>query len=148
MEPLGIVDPSLQRLYRYWEQKRGTRICPARRDIDPLDFSYILGWVMLLDVSGKPPQFSYRLHGTEVARQEGVELTGKRLADHPHPETRAHLEEVWRKVVEQGVPSHELSERPTYFEPRPFEVLRLPLSSDGTVIDMLLVAVSPHTFAR
>ena len=54
MNAFSITDESLRRLYLYLDEKRGARAFPARRDIDPLDFPYLLGWILLLDVSHAP----------------------------------------------------------------------------------------------
>jgi len=148
MNAFSITDESLRRLYLYWDEKRGARPFPARRDIDPLDFRYLLGWILLLDVSHAPLRFNYRIYGTEIGLQEGLELTGKSLDEHPRPETRRELETAWRQVVETGVPVYEVYERETVGSLRNFEALRLPMSSDGRVIDMLLVAVSPQMAGR
>src|SRR4051794_34289618 len=53
----GIRAARLQRLHPYWTERKGDRRMPARRDIDPLDFPYLLGNIMLLDVVGEPPRF-------------------------------------------------------------------------------------------
>jgi len=39
--------------------EEGERRFPARADIDPLDFGYVLGHVMLLDVLRDPLRFRY-----------------------------------------------------------------------------------------
>ena len=61
-----IADPRLRRFYDYWTGKCGERRFPARRDIDPLDFPYVLGNLMLVDVLRDPQRFRVRLHGTNL----------------------------------------------------------------------------------
>src|SRR5215471_13459596 len=83
-----IREPRLKRLFAYWcAAKRGRRM-PARRDLDPLDFPYALGYVMLVDVLREPLRFRVRLHGTEITRRVFYDLTGKLLDDIPDPEYR------------------------------------------------------------
>jgi len=133
-----IEDEALQRLYRYWSDKRGTRRFPARRDIDPLEFIYILGWVTLVDVTHAPLRFRFRLYGSELARRLGTDLTGKYLDEHPQREFGALLQQSWQQVVERGEPSCVRYERVINGEVRQWESLRMPMSSDGTTVDMLL----------
>jgi hypothetical protein len=40
---LEIDDDRLRRLFAYWLEKRGERPFPAKAEIDPVEFSYILG---------------------------------------------------------------------------------------------------------
>ena len=62
---LPIKHPKLQQLYDYWSVKRGERKMPSRADIDPLDMTFVMGNVILVDViAGEPPGFRIRLHGT------------------------------------------------------------------------------------
>ena len=56
-----IAHPKLRKLYEYWDNKRGERIMPARANIDPLDMTYIVGNVILVDViAGETPRFRIR----------------------------------------------------------------------------------------
>jgi hypothetical protein len=134
----AIEDDRLRRLFQYWDAKRGSRRCPARADIDPLDFAYVIGWVNLLDVSYNPLRFRFRLHGTELRSKNQVDLTGKYLDEHPLADLRAYIEPIWRDVVERGVPTHGFYEQTVANAPHRYEALRLPLSADGQTIDMLL----------
>ncbi len=62
-------------LYRYWREKCGKRIMPARRDIDPAEIPALLPYVSIIHkVEGK---FRFRLVGSAVARQFGRDLTSK-----------------------------------------------------------------------
>src|SRR5260221_12473198 len=84
-DPLaGLSDAALDRLYAYLEAKRGTREFAARRDIDPLDFAYALGNVILLDVLYQPLRFRFRLVGSVISGRVGYDMTGKFLHRHPH----------------------------------------------------------------
>lgn len=140
-----IEDETLQRLYRYWAEKRGSRRFPARRDIDPLDFAYILGWVTLVDVTHAPLRFRFRLYGSELARRLGADLTGKYLDEHPQREFGELLQQSWQNVVVHGEPTCERYEHIVDGETRFWESVRMPLSTDGTTIDMLLAGTRART---
>ena len=136
----SIKDDGLRRLYQYWDGKRAGRRFPARVDIDPLDFPYILGWVALLDVSYNPLRFRYRLHGSELVEYHGVDMTGKFLDEHPREELRQRFQRGYASAIEQRGPTHASYDRVVDDRLRGFESLRLPLSSDGTTIDVLMIA--------
>ena len=72
--PSQIEDRRLARLYDYWLSRKGTRRFPSRRDIDPVDFHYVLGHVMLIDVLRDPLRFRVRLHGSDMARWANYDL--------------------------------------------------------------------------
>lgn len=135
-----IRDARLARLYAYWSECRGARRFPSRQDIDPLDFTYVLGNIMLLDVLRDPIRFRVRLHGSNVGRYVGFDLTGKMLDELPGPEYRAYVIDRCRNLVTDNRPlairRHRiLDDRLSYYE-----ALWLPLSDDGVEVNMLLCA--------
>jgi hypothetical protein len=71
----AVQDSRLCRLFSYWLAKKGDRRCPSRGDIDPLDFAYVLGHVILFDVIRDPLRFRVRVHGTEMVRRARYDLT-------------------------------------------------------------------------
>jgi hypothetical protein len=140
-----IGDDALRRLYLYWDEKRAGRHFPARRDIDPVDIAFILGWVMLIDVTHNPLRFRFRLHGSEMGARLGRDLTGRYVDEHPRPELGRHMYKAWSEVVSKARPMHGFYDDTLDNRLVRFESLRLPLSSDGQTIDMLLVAVRDRT---
>ena len=137
----NIETPSLQRLYAYWEERRRGREFPARRDIDPLDFRYALGHVMLLDVLHQPLRFRFRLHGTALTLRAGYDMTGKMADELPNAKNRDMLIARCRTVVEQRRPLVKAAERLVGRRMFNFEVLWLPLSEDGSTISILMGAL-------
>src|SRR3546814_3977231 len=72
---IQLDKPALQQLYAYWDDKRAGRPYPTREDIDPLELKFILGCLLLLDVERKPGlRFRYRLFGSEIAHQQGLDM--------------------------------------------------------------------------
>lgn len=54
------TNTDLIRMYQYWQSKRGaTRPFPSRRDIDPLEFTFALNKVSLIDVMANPRRFFF-----------------------------------------------------------------------------------------
>jgi hypothetical protein len=137
-----VVDPLLQRLYRYWDDKRAGREMPARGDVDPLDLRYILGQLILVDVLPEEPlRFRIRLHGSELARRAGYELTGKMLDELPTTEFRLLAHRSFTTAVETRLPFHSIRDRLLDGKSKRYEALMLPLSRDGDGVDMLLVGL-------
>lgn len=137
----GIADTALRRLYDYWRSARADGALPARSDIDPLDMAYVLGHVFLVDIEGDPPAFRYRLFGAELAEQAHYELTGKTVDEIPAQDMREVLKKAYARVFEikEAILIH--NGRLLDFQPRPYEALLLPMSTDGTAVDMILGAL-------
>ena len=135
-----IKSDRLRRLFDYWESKRAGRLLPARAALDPVDFSYALATVALVDVFRDPLRFRFRLVGTEIVSRDGTDLTSKTTDDHPLPEYRALLRQTYSDVVASAMPAVFRRERLMDDKLRQYEVLYLPLAADGVTVDMLLVA--------
>jgi hypothetical protein len=137
----GIREARLRRLYAYWLERKGERRMPARRDIDPLDFPYLLGHIMLIDVVREPLRFRVRLHGTALVKLSAYELTGKLLDELPNTAYRAYAIERCRGLVASGEPAIVHHDRVLDGRRRNYEALWLPLSDDGSIVTMLLCAL-------
>lgn len=117
---------------------------PSRTDIDPLDLPWILGNLSLLEVhrpDGGGLRYRYRLMGSRVAQRLHYDLTGKWLEEMREPGYRERLYERYATIVSARVP---MIERPNLIVDgriHDYEILRLPLSSDGENVDMLVIAV-------
>lgn len=137
-----ITAPQLRQLYAYWTARRGCRRFPGRADFDPIGLRFILGNLILVDVlDGETPRFRIRLHGSNLARRHGYELTGKMLDELPVSEQRDLARRSFTSVAQSGAPLH--AHRDLWFDGRRvrYETIVLPLSTDGVAIDMLLVGL-------
>lgn len=133
-----IEVPMLRQLYHYWDERRRGRPFPARRDLDPAEFRFALGHVLLIDVLYEPLRFRFRLHGSALALRAGYDMTGRMVDELPGPENRAVLLNRCRDLVATRAPFATRSERMTDGRIRRYEVLWLPLSDDGESITMLM----------
>jgi hypothetical protein len=139
---LDIRHPRLRQLYDYWDGKRGARSMPARADLDPVDFRFVIGDVVLADViDGEPPRFRIRVHGSNLVDRVHCELTGKLLDEMPAPEFRDLVTRSFRKVVRTKAPLHVLAARPLDGRMQRYETIILPLSSDSKRVDRLMVGM-------
>jgi hypothetical protein len=136
---IASADERLCRLYRYWNGRRGGRRFPSRDDVDPLDFPYALGRVSLIEVERDPLRFRFRLVSTGLTEHLGYEMTGKYVDDLPEPSMREFTRAFYERALDRHAPLHEAStvliERYTW----QYEVLVLPLASDGETVDMLMI---------
>jgi len=137
-----IKHPRLRRLYEYWSAKRGERKMPARADIDPVDMTFIIGNLILVDVRPGPPLgFHIRLHGTNLVDRVGYELTGKMLDELPQTEFRELSRLSFTKVATTGEPLHVQRDRLIDDRLRRYETLIMPMSGNGEAVDMLLIGL-------
>jgi len=134
-----IRHPDLLRLYDYWVSRHHGELFPSRQDIDPADFKFALGVVTLVDVLHDPLRFRFRLIGSVMAQRMGWDLTGKMVDDVPDDTYREGLLAAYHRMIADRQPSTTLYERLIDGKTRRFEVLRLPLATDGKTIDMLLL---------
>jgi hypothetical protein len=137
-----FTDARLDQAFAYWCRKAAGRPLPRRRDIDPIEIPKLLPDVMLVDVEADA-RYRYRLIGTQNTRAHGVNATGRFLDDVlPGPEYRAHVLRLYDETVGRGRPLYSecLFFAPQRHEPeRHTKVLFLPLSPDGTSVNMVLV---------
>ena len=136
--------PTLQRLYRDWKARRRGRF-PLRRDFDPLDFRYILGGMSLIEVCRDPLRFLVRVHGTKLAQQIGMELSGKFIDQAPRTEFFRLAELHYQDAVESECAS--MANHIAFVGDEAVwdaEALMLPLSLGGETLDFLLAAIVHH----
>ena len=139
-----IVDPQIRRFVEYLRDRRGDARYPARAALDPLDFRYVLGDVVIIEAHRSPEgsqwpwNFRYRLVGVNVVERDGYNLANKTLEDLPEPEYRERVRMTWLEVCETGKPAHFVRELVLDGRLRCYEVVVLPLASNGEDIDMLI----------
>ncbi len=128
----------LRQLFQYWDEKRGHRPAPSRDDIDPAGMVGFLPNLFLIDVEEEPRRYRIRLMGTALVHWSGRDLTG------------CHVDEITDQVL--GA----LDELVTTWEPWLvtgeyeqktgrvilYELLALPLSSDGATANMILGGIT------
>ena len=139
-----IESPTLRRFFQYYLEKRGNRAFPSRADLDPLDFPYALGDVTLVNVRHNPLNFSFRLDGSRHVERFGFDLTGRSLEEFPYPEMRKAIFESYKEIIDHREPRRyfrDLESGGRWFR---YETLLLPLSSDGSTIDMIVSVISFH----
>ena len=75
----GLRAPLLHKMDRYWNRLcMGGRL-PRKAAIDPADIKSLLPYLSVADHIGQPPRFRFRLVGTEVAKINSLDFTGRWL---------------------------------------------------------------------
>jgi hypothetical protein len=126
-------------IFAYWASRRRWSRLPSRRDIEPMALKRHLPTVSLIDVAHHKGAFRFRLAGTGLYPVFGREITGLGL-DQVYPGQEA---EYWRTQLETvtrdrrpAAGQHSLAWRG--LGRLSLLWLRLPLSSDGETVDMIL----------
>jgi hypothetical protein len=128
-----------EELFAYWASLRAAGRLPGRRDIDPAQFKRHLPTVSLIDVALEPLDFRIRLAGTGLYGVFGGEITGRRLAEIYSPAALDYWRRELGQVVAERRPAvgaHNLAWRGASH--LSILWLRLPLSSNGRDVDMIL----------
>jgi hypothetical protein len=139
----AIRSEVLCQLVAYWRRIRGARRMPARRDFDPLEARFAIGYVSLVEVHRDPLRFYFRLDGTRQVELFGIDCTRRYLDEAVPPEDAAMVAASYGEVVRHGEPRYH--RRQITFRRRliDYEVVILPFSSDGERVDLLMVGIVP-----
>jgi hypothetical protein len=93
------------RLHDYWQELRGARLMPARRDIDAVEIWSLLPYIHVSEWHENPDRVRYRVAGTEVVASIGREISGHWLTDfHTDPKDIAETMTLYRQVVARRAP--------------------------------------------
>jgi hypothetical protein len=145
LQDLERCGPKAVALYQYWNARRGVRSMPGRSDIDPLEMRPWLPRLMLVDVDSDGPRFTYRLVGTKIVELLGVNPTGCAVESAWPEEAAASVLRSYEEVVQTRAPVFCQQTRQWLADQEPSAwAMRLPLSSDGIEVDMVLAYLSDN----
>jgi hypothetical protein len=143
-DPDALRSRELRAAFDYWQDKRGSRPMPSRTDIDPSEMVPWLSQTLLVDVvyadgEDRPLDFRFRLVGTDVVERYGHEFTGRHLSSLDLDGKAAEIMNEYGLAVSRAKPQYFVDEF-VQFSGRPmhYERLLMPLSDDGTNVNMLL----------
>jgi hypothetical protein len=126
--------------YRYWESKRQGRELPSRADLDPLEMKDWLAGIILVDVQQHPRKLTYRVVGSRSVDLRKADVTGKTVEEGFHGPTLAEVLENYRLVVEERMLVYDYDGTISHSGlMRDSETLMLPLSTDGKIVDKVIV---------
>jgi hypothetical protein len=94
-----IQHPDLRRLFGYWRDRAGDNPLPARADLDPVDFFYLITRVALVEIiETVPATFRWRVCGSWYREEFGIEGTGMMVEDWPFIDQREAWLTAYRNV--------------------------------------------------
>lgn len=131
--------PDIRLVLEYWQQKCAGRIMPSRADIDPSELRRFLPHITLVDVVADERRFVYRLVGTSEVELRGYDPTGRPVA-----------EAFFATSAHEALKHYEaaLTTKAPHYVADPFQAvdrfigeedLFLPLSQDGSAVNMVMV---------
>lgn len=124
-----------------WQQRRGDRVLPARRDFVAEDFQPWFGHIRIVRLEGDPPRYRVTLTGTTVVQYDGRELTGTLLDEALPPAAWRRLKPFYEQAVRDRRPVYDrVMAGPAVQAFKRVERLILPCGMDGKV-DTLVTAV-------
>ncbi len=119
---------------------------PTRADLDPLDFPYALGHLILVDVERDPMRFRFRLYGTALINffRDG-DYTGRYADELLPPDYAPYVVELYRTAVASRIPRYARRELVMNNRRLFYEALTLPLAdpANPAEIAMLVVLLIP-----
>lgn len=126
-----------------WKRKSGDRFAPSRDEFDWLEMPMaVVPRIMIVDVLTSPLDFQYRYFGTWHVECHGRDMTGARVSEYEEEDYRDFVHAGYAKVVEARRPTLSVVSMILNDLPYQCEILRLPLSSDGRTVDMIMVVES------
>ncbi len=128
-----------EELFAYWASHRESGRLPKRSHIHPSHFKRHLPTISLIDVGSDPRTYRLRLAGTGLYGVYGREITGRTLEEIYNTSAAEYWRRELDKVVQERRPAagvHNLGWRGAPHVSILW--LRLPLSSNGSDVDMIL----------
>lgn len=146
----GTESVLIREVYQYWMQKRGDRAAPPRADIDPIEMRVFLPNVVLLDVEQSPRRYRTRLMGTAFVEEYGEDTTGRYLDEVDLGQEKQRLFTALDAVVASCTPTYmkPMENRLTNGRLIRFERIVMPLSNDGTTVNMLLICLIARDLSK
>ena len=141
--PIEECEPaSLRQLYEYWDRARGGEPWLRHADLRPWEFAAALPHIALID---RPPPdrpgMRIRLVGEEIRNERFGYLRGHLVEDvGVVPWYRDHLVARYHAAFAEAAPSFESVRVFHEFKRIFYNRLILPLTSNGTAADILMVA--------
>jgi len=136
-DPGSIHSLRLRRLYDYWLAKADARALLARADIDPVEIRWAIGHLSLIDVD-PGGEYRFRLDAPRNAEFFKRDMTGLTLAEYPFPERAGFMRAGYDAAVATRRPQLAARDFTIDYRRWQYEILLLPLSTDGDKVNMLM----------
>lgn len=133
---------STKALYAYWNELRGSRSAPDRRDIDPTRIRESLANTFILEL-GEDNEFAFRIAGSHLCTAYCRELKARSFSRLWHQRDKDAMDTLVRAVTEDHAVALVTFQGTTAVNTRTsFEVILLPLRHNGTTQSRILGAMT------
>lgn len=144
-----IGSPKLRILYAYWESLPRQPHWPRKADIDPVAIAMSLSHVILAKWDAERKDFLHLICGDTVDHVHGVRSTKRHLRDVWPEELAQGMVEAYRQPIVHQVPvQQQLAKCDDSGVDLRYERILLPMSTDGTGIDVLFGGLDRLTGPR
>lgn len=135
---------ALGRLLDYWENLRGERDLPESVEIDPVDFGFALGNILLAEFTENRTDLRYRVYGTNITNFSGFDLTGKSISQsNIPPRSRMFYLATYKATYHRRAPVFTVN-YPTRRETlRQWNRITLPFVGADGEVDRFVVGIFP-----
>ncbi len=133
-----------QILYAYWNEVRGERVAPRRFEIEPARIATILPETFILERLDSET-YGYRLAGTKICEQFGLEFRGSNFLDDWPEADRLTIARHFASTIAQGgalTLTIEASAALDGADPVLFEAILLPLVHTSSTVTRIVGAMS------
>ena len=139
---------STRAVFEYWNKKRGTRLAPARADIDPTEIRYALSDTFIL-AADFVDCLRFRLAGTRVCALFGREIKGEAFTELWSDASRQSIDDLLAIVNKEAIGAVAgLTARTQDGAETDLELLLLPIDHVGhariRAIGVLAPTVTPY----
>lgn len=133
---------STRTLYDYWNELRGSRSAPDRRDIDPTKIRAALANTFILELS-EAGEFDFRLAGSHICATYSRELKNRSFTRLWHPRDRDAMDTLIRAVTEDNAVALITFSGMTSTQSRvDVETILLPVRHNGSTQSRILGAMT------
>jgi len=133
------LHPKLQELYAYWQRKAGDRPMPALRELNPATLKPWLANLLIIGVR-EESKFHYHYYGAGFIDAFGVNMSGRTIDSLPEAQ-RTLIQHEYEYVRARKAPTWRIYSGEFDGRILTWERLILPVATDGTNVDALLVGV-------
>lgn len=134
---------STRTLYNYWNNLRGTRSAPERRDVDPTKIRHALANTFILEADKLGTGFNFRLAGSHICSAYNRELKTRPFLDLWRRKDRDAIETLIKAVTDDHAAALvTFTGTSQHNHPLTFESILLPLRHNGATNTRIIGAIT------
>ena len=134
-----MLDPGLRRLLDTWNQIRGERAMPTRPELNPFVLGGLLRSTQLFDIVDEGRDFRFRVMGSGITEQTGLNVTGKCVSQLDNEQLRGRIAAALWRVCETRAPVRLTARQSAvpHLQHKYIEAIYLPLGDGETATHVI-----------